>query len=57
MAAMDHYSRNTVGGIIALLAERAIVLIQQLVDELVDFFAEGIRWIFSLLEEESGWVL
>ena len=54
---MDHYSRNTVGGIIALLAERAIVLIQQLVDELVDFFAEGIRWIFSLLEEESGWVL
>ena len=50
---MDHYSRNAIGGVVALLAEGAIVLVQQFVDELIDFFAEGIGRVFGLLEEES----
>lgn len=56
MTAMDHNSGNTIAGVIKFFAEGAVILVQQFIDEVIDFVAIQIRGILSLFEEESRWI-
>ena len=56
VAAVDHDARNTVGCVITFFAERTVVLVEELVDELVDFLAIEIWRVFGLLEKEGSWI-
>lgn len=51
---MNHYPRNTVYRVVTLLAQRTIILVQQLVHELVDLFPVQVRGVLRLLEEKCG---
>lgn len=52
--AMNHYPRNTVYRVVTLLAQRTIILVQQLIHELVDLFPVQVRRVLRLLEEKCG---
>lgn len=54
---MDHDAGDIQISIVVLLAQLALVLVQQLTHEVVDLVAIQIRRVLRLLEEESCWVL
>ena len=57
MSAVDHDARNTINGVIVIFAEGTVVLVEEFVDELVDFLAIEVWGVFCLLEEEGGGIL
>lgn len=57
MTTVNHDAGNTVSGVIMIFAERTVVLVEELVDELVDFLAVEVWRVFCLFEEEGGRVL
>jgi len=50
---VDHDAGDTVGGVVLFFAERAVLLVEELVDKLVYLFAEGVGGVLGLLEEEG----
>lgn len=57
MTTVNHDPRNTISCVIIFFTERAVVLIEELVDELIDFFTIEIWWVLGLLEKEGSWIL
>lgn len=54
---MNHDTRDAIIGVILFFAERTVILIEELINEFVDFFAIEVRRVLGLLEEKGGGVL
>jgi hypothetical protein len=57
MPAVYHYPWNTIDAVVLFFTKKAIIFIEEFVNEFIDLFTIEIRWIFSLFEKICCWIL